>query len=89
MNAHLTDELAQSLVDGLLPERLREACQLYTQKMLDDVIDKAKDMLGGDRSAEDMKTDAEEVKDTAMSDQSMTDKAKEGYGEVKDPGAPG
>jgi hypothetical protein len=65
------------------------AAQEGVRMGLDDVIDKAKDMLGGDRSAEDMKTDAEEVKDTAMSDQSMTDKAKEGYEEVKDPGAPG
>ncbi len=55
----------------------------------DDIVDKAKGMLGGDRSAEDLKEDAEEVKDTATSDQSMTDKAKEGYEEVKDPGAPG
>jgi hypothetical protein len=46
-------------------------------------------MLGGDRSVEDLKEDAEEVKDTATSDQSLTDKAKEGYEEVKDPGAPG
>lgn len=56
---------------------------------VDDIVDKAKGMLGGDRSAEDLKEDAEEVKDTATSDQSMTDKAKEGYEEIKDPGAPG
>jgi hypothetical protein len=53
------------------------------------LVDKAKSLLGGDRSAEDMKKDAEEVKDTAMSDESTTDKAKEAYEEVKDPGAPG
>jgi anti-sigma factor RsiW len=29
MNAHLTDEQAQSLVDGLLPARAREACQAH------------------------------------------------------------
>jgi anti-sigma factor RsiW len=29
MNAHLTDEQAQSLVDGLLPARVREACQAH------------------------------------------------------------
>ena len=54
-----------------------------------DLVEKAKGMLGGDRSADDLKEDAEEVKDTAMSDQSLADKAKEGYAEVKDPGAPG
>jgi len=53
------------------------------------LLDKAKGMLGGDRSADDAKKDVEEVKDTAMSDESMTSKAKEGYEEVKDPGAPG
>lgn len=56
---------------------------------VDDIVDKAKGMLGGDRSAEDLKEDAEEVKDTATSDESPTDKAKEGYEEIKDPGAPG
>jgi hypothetical protein len=56
---------------------------------LDDVVEKAKQMLGGSRSADDLKEDAEEVKDTAMSDESTTDKAKEAYAEVKDPGAPG
>ena len=56
---------------------------------VDDIVDKAKGMLGGDRSAEDMKEDAGELKDTATSDESMTAKAKEGYEEVKDPGAPG
>jgi hypothetical protein len=56
---------------------------------VDDIVDKAKGMLGGDRSAEDLKEDAEEVKDTATSDESLTDKAKEGYEEIKDPGAPG
>jgi hypothetical protein len=54
-----------------------------------DLVDKAKGMLGGDRSAGDLKEDAEEVKGTATSDQSLADKAKEGYEEVKDPGAPG
>jgi anti-sigma factor RsiW len=29
MNAHLSDELAQSLVDGLLPERTRGECQAH------------------------------------------------------------
>jgi hypothetical protein len=56
---------------------------------LSSIVDKVKGALGGNRSADDLKTDAEEVKDTATSDQSMTDKAKEGYEEVKDPGAPG
>ena len=56
---------------------------------VDDIVDKAKGALGGDRSAEDLKEDAEEVKDTATSDESLTDKAKEGYKDVKDPGAPG
>jgi hypothetical protein len=56
---------------------------------VDDIVDKAKGMLGGDRSADDLKEDAEEVKDDATSDASMTDKAKEGYKDVKDPGAPG
>ena len=56
---------------------------------LGDMVDKAKNALGGDRSAKDAKEDAMEVKDTATSDESMTDKAKEGYEEVKDPGAPG
>jgi hypothetical protein len=56
---------------------------------LDDVVAKAKEMLGGKRSTDDLKEDAEEVKDTATSDASMTDKAKEGYEEAKDPGAPG
>jgi hypothetical protein len=56
---------------------------------LGDIVNKAKGMLGGDRSAGDLETDAAEVKDTAMSDESTTAKAKEAYGEVKDPGAPG
>jgi hypothetical protein len=56
---------------------------------VDDIVDKAKGMLGGDRSAEDMKKDAEEVKDDVTSDDSMTDKAKDVYEDVKDPGAPG
>jgi hypothetical protein len=56
---------------------------------LDDMVDKAKGMLGGDRSTDDLKEDAMEVKDTATSDESMTEKAKEGYDEIKDPGAPG
>ena len=54
-----------------------------------DIVDTAKGMLGGDRSAEDLKEDATEVKDTATSDESLGEKAKEGYQEVKDPGAPG
>jgi hypothetical protein len=36
-----------------------------------------------------MKEDAEEVKDDVTSDESMTDKAKDVYEDVKDPGAPG
>jgi len=36
-----------------------------------DLVDKAKGMLGGDRSAGDLKEDAEEVKGTAASDQSL------------------
>jgi hypothetical protein len=56
---------------------------------LSDMVDKAKGMLGGDRSAKDAEKDAMEVKDTATSDESMTNKAKEGYEEVRDPGAPG
>jgi hypothetical protein len=56
---------------------------------LDDMVDKAKGMLGGERSGEDLKEDAEEVKETATSDESMTEKAKEGYEEIRDPGAPG
>lgn len=56
---------------------------------LGDIVNKAKSALGGDRSAGDAKEDALEVKDTATSDESMTEKAKEGYEEIKDPGAPG
>ena len=56
---------------------------------VDDIVDKAKGMLGGDRGAEDLKEDAEEVKEDVTSDASMTDKAKESYEDVKDPGAPG
>jgi hypothetical protein len=56
---------------------------------IDDIVEKAKNALGGDRDAEDVKEDAMEVKDTATSDESMTEKAKEGYEEIKDPGAPG
>lgn len=56
---------------------------------LSDIVDKAKGMFGGDRSSADAKQDAMEVKDTATSDESMTEKGKEGYAEVKDPGAPG
>lgn len=56
---------------------------------VDDIVDKAKGMLGGDRSAEDLKEDAEEVKDDVTSDASMTDKAKDVVEDVKDPGAPG
>jgi hypothetical protein len=56
---------------------------------LGDLVDKAKSMLGGNRSTDDLKTDAEEVKDVATSDESTTEKAKEGYEAVKDPGAPG
>jgi len=56
---------------------------------LGDIVNKAKGMFGGDRSAGDVKTDAAEVKNTAMSDESTTAKAKDAYGEVKDPGAPG
>lgn len=56
---------------------------------VDDIVDKAKGMLGGDRSAEDLKEDAEEVKDDATSEGSATDKAKDVYEDVKDPGAPG
>ena len=56
---------------------------------LGDMVEKAKSALGGNRSAGDAKEDAMEVKDTATSDESTTEKAKEGYEEVKDPGAPG
>jgi hypothetical protein len=55
---------------------------------LDDITNKIKGLFG-DRSTDDLKTDAEEVKDVATSDASMTDKAKEGVEAVKDPGAPG
>jgi hypothetical protein len=45
-------------------------------------------MLGGDRSAEDHKEDAEEVKDDVTSDESMTEGERRLRGR-QDPGAPG
>jgi hypothetical protein len=55
---------------------------------LDQLTQKVKGLFGS-RSTDDMKQDAMEVKETATSDASVTDKAKKGYEDVKDPGAPG
>ena len=52
---------------------------------LDQLTQKVKGLFGS-RSTEDMKEDAMEVKDTATSDASTTDKAKQAYEDVKDPG---
>jgi hypothetical protein len=53
------------------------------------LMTKAKELFtrrGGTGAA---KEDAQEVKDVAQSDASVTDKGKEGFEAVKDPGAPG
>jgi hypothetical protein len=55
---------------------------------LDQLTQKVKGLFGS-RSTDDMKQDAMEVKDTVSSDTSTTDKAKQAYEDVKDPGAPG
>jgi hypothetical protein len=53
------------------------------------IIDKAKSIFtqrGGTQAA---KEDAAELKDVAKEEGSTTDKAKDAYEAVKDPGAPG
>jgi hypothetical protein len=55
---------------------------------LDELTQKIKGLFGS-RSTDDMKEDAMEVKETVTSDASTTDKAKQAYEDVKDPGAPG
>jgi hypothetical protein len=53
------------------------------------LIDKAKSIFtqrGGTQAA---KEDAEELKDVAKEEGSTTDKAKDAFEAVKDPGAPG
>jgi hypothetical protein len=53
------------------------------------LMEKAKELFTRRGGAEAAKQDAQEVKDVAQSDASTSDKAKEGFQAVKDPGAPG
>jgi hypothetical protein len=50
---------------------------------------KAKDMFARRGGADAAKKDAQELKDIARSDASMSDKAKAGFEALKEPGAPG
>jgi hypothetical protein len=53
------------------------------------LMDKAKGMFGKRGGMESAKKDAEEVKDIAAGDASLSEKGKEGVEAIKDPGAPG
>jgi hypothetical protein len=53
------------------------------------MMDKVKEMFTRRGGTDAAKEDAQELKDVARSEGSTTDKAKEGYEAVKDPGAPG
>jgi hypothetical protein len=50
---------------------------------------RAKDMFAKRGGSEAAKQDAQELKDIARSDASVSDKAKAGFEALKDPGAPG
>jgi hypothetical protein len=56
---------------------------------LDDLVDKAKDVIEERGGTDSLKADALELKDIATGEGSITDKAKEAVEAVKDPGAPG
>jgi hypothetical protein len=53
------------------------------------LMERAKELFTRRGGAEAAKQDAQEIKDTAQSDASMGDKAKEAVEAVKEPGAPG
>jgi hypothetical protein len=53
------------------------------------LIEKAKSIFTQRGGAQAAKEDAEELKDVAKEDGSTTDKAKDAFEAVKDPGAPG
>jgi hypothetical protein len=53
------------------------------------LIDKAKSIFTQRGGAQAGKEDAQELKDVAQGPGSTTDKAKEGFEAIKDPGAPG
>jgi hypothetical protein len=55
---------------------------------LSDVTDKAKDLFKHRGGTESLKEDAEELKDVAQGEGSATDKAKDAFEAVKEPGAP-
>jgi len=54
-----------------------------------DLLTTAKELFTRRGGAEAAKEDAQELKDVAQSDAGTSDKAKEGFEAVKDPGAPG
>jgi hypothetical protein len=56
---------------------------------LGDIKNKVKDMIGNRGGTDALKEDAEEVKDVATGEGSVTDKAKDTAEALKDPGAPG
>lgn len=55
---------------------------------IDDLVNKAKDLVG-DRDMESLKEDAAEIKDIVQGEGSVTDKAKAAFEAIKDPGKPG
>jgi len=56
---------------------------------LEDIGDKAKEVVEQRGGADALKEDAMEVKDDVTQEGSMADKAKDVIEDVKDPGAPG
>jgi hypothetical protein len=54
---------------------------------LSDLLDRAKGMMQKRGGTEALKEDAQELKDIAASDASMSDKVKQGAEAIKDPGA--
>jgi hypothetical protein len=56
---------------------------------LSDLLDRAKGIVQRRGGTEALKEDAQELKDVATSDASMTDKVKEAAEAVKEPGAKG
>jgi len=53
------------------------------------LTDQAKKLIDDRGGADALKEDAEELKDIATGDGSMTDKGKAAFDAIKDPGAPG